>query len=392
MDLKDILQNIEEELISIRRDFHMFPELGGCENRTMNKICEYLDLWNIEYLKEVADTGVVAIIRGSKNGKTVAIRADIDALPIIEENDIEYKSKNKGIMHACGHDAHTTIALGAAKILKLMQKDLKGNVKIFFQPAEETTGGAERMINEGCLENPSVDHVLGLHVDPTLKTGTVGIKYGKMMASSDEFCIKVKGKSTHGAYPHQGIDPIYTASNIVVSLQSVISRNLSPLNCAVITIGSINGGTKSNIIPDEVTMTGIIRTLDQNTRDYVKDRIAKIVENITESLGAKGEVFFRESYGALINDDTVTEIVRKTAEKTLGKNNVIINEFPNMGTEDFSYFSKTVKSCFFNLGCRNDDRGIIYPIHSSKFNLDEKCLKIGVELQVNNVMELLNSY
>jgi len=385
-----MIDEINDELINIRRDFHMYPELGGNEFRTMDKICEYLDSWGIEYKSCVAETGVVAIIRGNKNGKTIGVRADIDALPIVEDNNLSYKSLNNGIMHACGHDGHITIALGAAKILKNMESELNGNVKLFFQPAEETSGGAERMINEGCLKNPDVDYVIGLHVDPSINTGKVSIKYGKMMAASDEITVIVRGKSTHGAHPHEGVDPIFIASNLVLSLQSIISRNLSPLNSAVFTLGSIHGGTKGNIIPDEATMTGILRTLDNDTRIYMKDRIKSIVEGVSSGLGGEGELLIRESYGALINNDEIVDVVRNTVENELGKENVLISEFPSMGTEDFSYFSQSVKSCYYNLGCKNEQKGAIYPIHSSKFNLDENCIKTGVELQVKNVIELLN--
>lgn len=391
MDIKEMVQNINEELIEIRRDFHMNPETGGNEFKTMDKICDYLDLWNIEYIKEVADTGVVAIIRGKKNGKTIGVRADIDALPVDEETNVEYKSQTKGIMHACGHDAHTAIAMGAAKILKSLENNISGNVKFFFQPAEETTGGAERMIKANCLENPHVDHVIGLHVDPSVQTGKIVIKYGKMMAASDEITIVVKGKSTHGAHPHQGIDPIFIASNLVMSLQSIISRNLSPVNSAIFTIGSIHGGMSGNVIPDEVKLTGILRTLDEDTRIYMKERIKSIVQNVSAGLGGEGNVFVRESYGALINDDDVTNVVKETAENILGKENVIISQYPNMGTEDFSYFTKERKSCFYNLGCRNETKDAVYPIHSSHFNIDEDCLQIGVVMQVNNVLNLLES-
>lgn len=385
---------INDELVKIRRDFHMNPEVGGSEHRTMNKICEYLDSWGIEYEKGVADTGVVAIVRGkNKNDEKslcIGVRADIDALPIKEETIVEFKSRNDGVMHACGHDAHTTIALGTAKIIKSMESQLKGDVKFFFQPAEETTGGAERMINEGCLKNPDVDYVFGLHVDPSIKTGSVCLKYGKMMASSDEITISAIGKSTHGAHPHEGVDPLVIASNLILSLQSLVSRNLSPLNSAVFTLGSIHGGTKGNIIPDEVEMTGILRTLDQQTREFMKRRISEIVENVPKAYGGEGRLYIRESYKALINNDEAVDAVRETAEKILGKENVVISQYPNMGTEDFSYFAECSKACFFNLGCRNEAIDAVYPIHSSMFKLDESCLNIGVKLQVENVLKILN--
>lgn len=386
---------LNSELINIRRDFHRNPELGGFEHKTMKKICTYLNSWGIEYENCVAGTGVIAIVRGKNKKKTdktspcIGVRADIDALPIKEETRVEFKSINDGVMHACGHDAHTTIALGTAKIIKSMEAQLNGDIKFFFQPAEETTGGAERMINEGCLKNPDVDYVLGLHVDPSIKTGFVKLKYGKMMASSDEIIIKAIGKSTHGAHPNEGVDPLIIASNLILSLQSLVSRNLSPLNSAVFTIGSIHGGTKGNIIPDEVEMTGILRTLDQGTRDFMKKRIEEIVVNVPKAFGGQGRLYIRESYNALINNDEVVDLVRRTAEKILGKDNIIISQFPDMGTEDFSYFSEHSKACFFNLGCRNEEIEAVYPIHSSMFKLDESCLKIGVKLQVENVLKLL---
>ena len=389
IEIKERAAEIKAELAKIRRDFHRNPELGECEFRTMDKICEYLNKWGIEYISGVANTGVVAIIRGKGKGKTVGVRADMDALPIAEENEVSYKSAVNGVMHACGHDAHVTIALGAAKILKEIEDNINGNVKFIFQPAEETVGGADRMIKEGCLKNPDVDYIIGLHVDPNLNTGQIGVKYGKMMASSDELTIRIKGKSTHGAHPDEGIDPIFIASNLVVSLQSLVSRNLSPVNSAILTIGTIHGGTKGNIIPDEVIMTGILRTLDDNTRAYMKKRIKETVEGIAASFGGEGTLGIRESYGSLINDDNIVNLVRNTAENILGSDNVIVKEHPSMGTEDFSYFSKMVKACFYNLGCRNEEKNKIYPIHSSKFDIDEDCLPIGVMLQAASVIELL---
>lgn len=379
----------KKELIEIRRCFHKNPELGGMEYETMETICRYLDLWNIEYKKGVADTGVVAIVRGKNNGRTIGVRADIDALPISEDNDLEYKSLKKGIMHACGHDAHTAIALGAAKTLKSMENKLNGNVKFFFQPAEETTGGAKRMIDEGCLDNPKVDYVIGLHVDPNLPTGKIGLKYGKMMAASDEIKIVVKGKSTHGAHPDEGVDPIFIASNLILSLQSVISRNISPVNSAVFTIGSIHGGNKGNIIPDEVVLLGILRTLDEKTRDFMKNRVRTIVDDISKGMGGEGELFIRESYCSLINNDETVDVVKDAAYEAIGTDNVCIRQYPNMGTEDFAYFSKAVKSCFYNLGCTAEDCESIYPIHSSKFILDENCLPVGVKIHVESVLKLM---
>lgn len=389
------MENISEELINIRREFHKDPELGGYEFKTMDRICSYLDSWGIEYKKGIAQTGVCAIVRGkNRSGEKnicVGVRADIDALPLKEEADVDFKSLNDGAMHACGHDAHTAIALGTAKVIKSMEDTLKGDVKFFFQPAEETTGGAERMISEGVLKNPDVDYVLGLHVDTGINTGIVKLKYGKMMASSDEITIRVSGKSTHGAHPDKGVDPLVIAANLIMSLQSLVSRNISPLNQAVFTLGTIHGGTRGNIIPDEVEMTGILRTLDPETRSFMKKRIGEMVENVPKAYGGEGKLYIRESYMALINSDEAVDSVRSVAEKILGENNILISQEPDMGTEDFSYFAANVKSCFFNLGCRNEEIGAVYPIHSNRFKIDENCLATGVQLQVENVMKLLES-
>ncbi len=380
------------ELIKMRREFHQNPELGGNEYKTMDRICRCLDSWNIEYEKGVAETGVVAIIRGKNKepgSKCIAVRADIDALPIKEEAEFSYKSLNEGIMHACGHDAHTAIALMTAKIIKSLEDKINGDVKFFFQPAEETTGGAERMIEHGCLKNPDVEFVFGLHVSTTLETGTIGIKYGKMMAASDEISISVRGKSCHGAQPHNGADPIVAASGIVLALQSIISRNISPLNSAVVTMGRIQGGTQTNIIPDNVYLDGTMRTLDPETREFMKKRISEVVENVSEAYGTEGTVSFRESYGPLINNDQAVDLLRETAVDVLGNDNVKILEYPDMGTEDFSYFCLYTKSCFFNLGCRSTGAKEVYPLHSSKFVLDEECLQIGVKVQVENILNIL---
>lgn len=333
----------------------------------------------------------MAIIEGNEDGKTIGLRADIDALPVIEDTNVEYASQYPGIMHACGHDAHIAILLGTAKILNSIKHELKGNVKLFFQPAEETIGGAKRMIDEGCLEEPYVDTVLGLHMTSNIETGKVAIKYGKMNAASDVITIIIKGKSTHGAYPEKGIDPLIIAANTILALQTLASRNISPLNGVVFSIGSIHGGNRENIIPDEVKMGCILRTLDNETRSYSKSRIIDIVENISRSYGGEGKVIIHESYAPLINNDEIVDIVKDVAGEVVGEENIVSIANPVMGAEDFSYFAEARKSCFFRLGCRNEEKDCIYPLHSNKFNLDEDSLKIGVEMQVLNVLKLLNS-
>ncbi|WDV44959.1 M20 family metallopeptidase [Clostridiaceae bacterium M8S5] len=389
MDLKKAVNSIYNELVDIRRDFHMHPELSTKEFRTRDKICEYLTKWGIEH-EVIATTGVVGIIRGKESGNTVALRADIDALPIKEENNVLYKSKYEGIMHACGHDAHATILLGVAKLLKQMEDSIKGNVKLFFQPAEESTGGALPMINEGCMDNPKVDYVLGLHVMPNLDAGKVELKYGKLNASTDSVNITIKGKSGHGAYPEQGIDAIMIAGHVLVGLQSIVSRNISPLNSVALSIGTIQGGTRGNVISDEVTMIGTLRTLDSETRQYTKDRIKGIVENISASFGGSGEAQILDGYEPLVNDSDVVNIIKNTSESLLGRENIVFKETPSLGGEDFSYFSNRTKGGFFHLGCGNSKKHINNSLHNSSFDIDEECLKVGVRLQIANTLALLD--
>jgi len=390
MDIKKRVEEIYDELVTIRRDFHMHPELSQNEYRTSTKICEYLDSWGIEYKSGIADTGIVGIIRGKKSGKTIGVRADIDALPICERNNGAYCSLNQGVMHACGHDAHTTILLGVGKLLKEMEDTLEGNVKLFFQPAEETIGGAQRMVNEGCMKNPDVDYVLGLHVMSYINAGKVELKYGKLNASTDEIKIIIKGKSGHGAYPEKGVDAIMISGYVITAVQSLVSRNISPLNSIVLSLGTISGGVKSNVIADEVIIKGTLRALDNETRSFAKERIKELVSNTARAFGGEGIAEFHDGYQALINDDKVVDVIKENAERFVGKENVVFKEFPSLGAEDFSYFSEVAPGGFFHLGCGNSERGITANIHCDDFDIDEECLKTGVFLQVENVLSLLN--
>ncbi|MDD3227392.1 MAG: M20 family metallopeptidase [Tissierellia bacterium] len=391
MDINKRIDEIFDELVEIRRDFHMNPELSENEFRTQDKIREYLNKWGIEnYI--CAETGVVGIIKGKHKGKTIGIRGDIDALPIHEKNDVPYSSVTPGVMHACGHDAHAAIVLGIAKIIKEMadsEGSINGNVKLLFQPAEETIGGAERMIQEGCMEAPNVDYVLGLHVQPYLDSGKVELKHGKLNAATDSINIALKGKASHGAYPDEGIDAIVMAGYVITALQSIVSRNTSPINSVVVSLGKISGGVKDNIIADEVIITGTLRTLDDETRQFTKDKISNIVNNTAMAFGGEGLTTFYEGYKSLINDNEVVDIIKENAEKLLGKENVEFKEFPSLGAEDFSYFLDVAKGAFFHLGCGNSAKGITSPLHSEHFDIDEECLKVGVMLQVENIMTLL---
>lgn len=388
--MKGILNEAEkmkEWLVEIRRDFHKNPELGMEEVRTRDKIIEYLTALDMEY-KKIANTGIVGIIKGRKGGKTVALRADMDALPIQDGKNVPYRSTIPGKMHACGHDAHMTVLLGAAKLLKERENEFSGNVKLFFQPAEETVGGAKPMIEEGAMENPKVDGVFGLHVAPELSVGTIGIKYGQMNASSDTIKIVIRGNSAHGAYPHGGIDAIMISGTVISSLQSIVSRNMDPLNAAVVTIGTIHGGTQGNIIADKVVLVGTLRTLDPQTRKKTKERIEKIVTKTAEAMNGTGEVRWEEGYSALINDENMVDMVKRSTEDLLGANTVNVLSKPSLGVEDFSYFAEAAPGAFFRLGCKTKDQAM-KEAHHELFDIDEECLAIGVAIQVKNALSFL---
>lgn len=381
---------IKNWVIEIRRDFHQHPELGFEEYRTRDKVIEYLNEMSIEN-KIVAKTGVMGIIRGKRKGKTVALRADIDALPMEDKKEVPYKSKVKGKMHACGHDAHTAILLGASRMLKDLEDEIKGNIKLFFQPAEETIGGALPMIEEGVLEDPYVDGVFGLHVDNSIEAGQIGIRYGQMKAASDEIKVNIYGKNSHGAYPQDGVDAIAVAGQVLNALQMVVSRNVDPRTSAVLTIGTIKGGCAGNIIADKVEMEGIVRTLKAESRTLVIDKIRDIVEQIPKSLGGRGEMIRQESYPPLINDDYMVDIIKSNGLELLEEDSVYEIPYPSFGVEDFSYFAANRPSAFFQLGSGNREKGIIYGGHTPYFDIDEECLIIGVLLQVKNALEFLNT-
>lgn len=394
MNLLKKAMELKEEIIAIRRHLHQHPELSGQEVETGRYICEKLTQWGIPYEYGIADTGIVALIRGkgAHASKTIALRADIDALPMEETSGLPFASCRPGVAHTCGHDGHTAIALGAAKLLYDMRDQLSGNVKIFFQPAEETTGGAQRMIMQGCMKSPDVDHVLGLHMDPTLPCGEAEFKHGKMMAASDEFTILLEGKGCHGAHPERGCDAIVMAAQVVNALQAIVSRNLSPVNSAVITVGMLHAGTVGNAIAQKAELTGIMRCLDPDTRAFLHERVRQLVENTAASFGGCGQLILRPSYSALINDDHVVDIMMETAGQLLGKEHIHLMPYPDMGTEDFSFFAQECPSCFWHLGCGNREdiaNGTVKDIHNPGFLLDEDCLPIGAAVQTAGVLALL---
>ena len=390
MELQQKIEAITDEMIAIRRELHQHPELGTQELETQKRISALLDKWGIEH-KPCADTGIVGIIRGGKPGNVVGIRADIDALPLQEDRSRSYCSLNDGVMHACGHDVHTTILLGVARMCKELGQELPGTVKLFFQPAEETVGGGDRMVREGCCKDPDVDYTIGLHVQPYMDVGTVEMRYGQLNASCDTVTIKVKGKAGHGAYPERGVDAIVAAAGIVSGLQTFVSRNISPLNNAVLTIGTINGGTKSNIVADEVRMTGTLRTLDPETRIFAKERITALAQCIAQGYGCTADVDVEWGYACLINTDEVVDVMKARAEELLGKEHVLMKQFPSLGGEDFSYFIDGSKKggAFYHLGCGNSKQGVIAALHNQQFDVDERCIPLGIRLQMAFVLDLL---
>jgi len=392
MNFKEEALKIKDELISIRRRLHQYPELGMEEYKTSKYIKNFLLQEKIEY-KEYAKTGVCGIIKGTKdslnNKKNIALRADIDGLPIQDEKSCDYSSKIKGRMHACGHDAHMTILLGAAKILNKNKEYFSGNIKLIFEPAEETIGGARLMIEEGVLENPRVDCICGLHVEETIECGNIMLKSGIVNAASNPFEITIKGSGGHGAYPHNTVDPIIIASHVIIAIQTIISREINTLNPAVITVGSIHGGTAKNIIPEEVKISGIIRTMSKEDRSFVKERMINIVNMICKSYRAKAEIKIEDSYPNLYNDKNMVDLFISSAEKVIGRENILLQEYPKMGVESFSYFANEVPAVFYFLGCRNEEKNIINPAHSSLFDIDEECLSIGVAIQCQMAFDYL---
>ena len=380
---------IEDDLIKWRRDIHKNPELGFKEYETSNYIVEKLDEFGIENNK-MCETGVVGLIKGKNNNKTVALRADIDALAIKEKNDIEFKSTNNGIMHACGHDGHTAILLGAAKVLSEMKDELDGNVKLIFQPAEEGPGGAKPMIDNGVLENPTVDYILGLHIYPGLESNMIGLKEGKMMAAPDYFKIKIKGEGTHGARPQDGIDPITIGSHLVIALNQLKARETDTFEPLVITCGSFHAGDAFNAIPDEATMTGTVRTFDNKLRKHIKQRIEEITKNITAAFNADYEYEYIFEYPPVYNNPQLTKVMEKIISKNIGENYIHQIPEPSMGGEDFAYFTEKIPGTYMRLGTKNEKKGITKPLHSPYFNLDEDILKQGVKVFVNGVNEILN--
>ncbi len=385
------VKKVEKDIINWRRELHRIPEVGFDLPKTVDFVKKRLEEMGIEYKVLVNGSAVVGLIRGGQPGKTIALRADMDALPIKEETGLPFASTNEN-MHACGHDAHTAILLGVAKVLNQYKDSLKGNVKLLFQPAEEGPGGAKPMIEEGALEDPKVDGVLGLHVgniSGELEPGSIGYSYSNLMACLDRFKIRVVGKGAHGAYPELSVDPVVIASQLVVNLQQIVSREISPSIPAVVTIGKVHGGTAFNIIPEAVELEGTVRTLDQKVREYIAMRIEEIARGITSGMRAKYEYEYVFGYPPLVNDEEFTKGFVESAKKILKEDEIIEIKKPIMGGEDMAYFLNEVPGTFFFLCNPMEIDGEVHPHHNSKFAIDEKYLKTGAAVMLQAALDWL---
>lgn len=390
MLIRDIAYEIESDIVDIRRRIHKNPELAIQEFETARLVAKRLRDIGIEVTEKVGKTGVVGLLKGKLQGKTVALRADMDALPIQEKNNHEFKSVNKNVMHACGHDAHTAALLGAAYILSKIKDSIKGNVKFIFQPSEESPlGGASEMIEEGVMENPKVDAVFGLHVDPNLLAGDIGLRSGEFYAAAGGFEIEVIGKSGHGALPHKATDAIIVAAELILSLQTIASSKVNPLEPFVITIGTINGGNKANIVADKVTLTGTVRFFNKDIYDNVRDIIENIIKGITLAHGATYNFKFKIGDSPLINDENMINIAKESAIEIVGHKKVKTVPKTLLG-EDFVFYSQSVPSAFISLGVGFSNKKI-FSLHNPNFDIDEKSLPIGAALLANSAVRFLNS-
>lgn len=376
--IKSLSVTYSDQIVDVRRYIHANPELSYQEFNTAKYVAGQLRSYGITPTEGVATTGLVAEIKGKNPGKkTVALRADMDALPIHEANNVPYKSKNPGVMHACGHDVHTSSLLGTARILQEVKDQFEGTIRLIFQPGEEKNpGGASYMIRDGALENPRPASIIGQHVFPLLPAGKIGFREGMYMASCDELYLKVIGKGGHGAAPDLAIDPIIIASHIIIALQQVISRNASPKQPTVLTFGKIIGEGATNIIPNEVNIAGTFRAMNEEWRASALQKIKKMAESIAEGMGGKCEVEISKGYPYLENNPELTRKIKHAAAQYVGPDNVVDIDI-TLGAEDFSYYSQVIPASFYRLGTRNDAKGITSYVHTPTFDIDEDALKIG---------------
>ncbi len=387
-DLMREAEGLSERLIEIRRDLHRNPELSFREFRTAGTIAEILRGLGLRVREKVGRTGVVGLLEGAKPGPTIAIRADIDALPILELADVPFRSQNEGVMHACGHDIHATCGLGAAMLAARVRDRLSGDLLFLFQPAEEKNLGAKAMVEEGVMSEPRVDMIFGLHNHPEVPAGKVAIKEGALMAAVDTIFVKVTGKGGHGALPHRDIDPIVAASSVVMNVQTIVSRNVEPSSPAVISFGSVRGGEANNVIPDCVELSGTVRSYDPATRDLLERRLHETVEASAAALGCRGELSYRRDLPPVLNDPRATRFARSAVESLLGAEGAVV-PVPSMGGEDFAVFTEKAPGCFLWLGVGNPDIGAVHPWHSPLFVADERALPLGAAVLAQSAINAM---
>lgn len=384
-----ISKRIKDQVIEWRRYFHQHPELSFQEEKTSQFIYDTLLSFNNLEVSRPTPTSVMARLIGNKKGNVLAIRADIDALPIKEENDFEFVSKNPGVMHACGHDGHTAMLLGACKVLAEQKEELSGEVRFLFQHAEELfPGGAEQMVEAGVMDG--VDAVIGTHLWSPLEVGKIGIVYGPMMASPDTFYITIKGKGGHAGLPHDSTDNVAISAQVITNLQHIVSRNTDAAEQLVISVSQINGGSAHNILPEEVKMVGTVRSFNQQLRETIPERMEGIIKGITQAHGADYHFDYEYGYRPVINEEKVTRFLHETAEELYGKEGVELMK-PSMVGEDFSAFLQKADGCFFFTGAGNKDKNIIYPHHHAKFTVDEDALEMGVQMFVTAAIKMMKS-
>lgn len=396
-DLKVAIASRRAALVELRRHFHQHPELSFEEHETAAAIASHLRAAGLEVREGVGSTGVVGLLHGAaggdsdagSSGRTLMIRADIDALPVDEANEVDYRSQTPGKMHACGHDGHIAIALIVAEVLAERRDQLRGTVKFVFQPAEERIGGADRMIEDGVMRDPAVDAVIGLHLWSSAPAGEVAVQAGPFFASADEIYLRVRGRGGHGAMPHLNVDPIVAAAQVVLAVQTLISRETSPFHPAVITFGSIHGGTAFNIVADEVELHGTVRTYDAADRERLLRRIGEVARGVASGLRAEADFEVRHGCPACVNDPEITELVRRAAEAAVGAEHIPSGDQRQSVSDDMALFLAAAPGCYFLVGAGNETRGITAPHHSNRFDIDEDALLVGVETLTRAALDYL---
>jgi len=390
MTFLDEALKIKEEIITLRRDFHSHPELGFEEKRTSKIVGETLESLGLLVTRGIAETGVIGILKGIKESPVLLLRFDMDALPIVEETGVAYASKNPGVMHACGHDSHVAIGLSVAKLLAANRDLLQGTIRFVFQPAEEGGGGAERMVEAGVLENPKVDYSMGVHVWNDKPVGWYGLTRGPAMAGAEIFSVEIQGKGAHAASPHQGIDPVVAVTQIITALQTILSRNVPPLESAVVSVCQVETGTAFNIIPQEANFSGTIRTFRPEVFEKVKQRFTTIVNDVASAFDCQAEIKIKRITYPVVNDPALVDLMAKAVE-AVDTNAVMDFSLQTMGSEDFSFMMHDIPGCFIMVGSANPEKGLNYGHHHPKFNIDEACLPYAVAIMAKGAVEILKN-